>query len=391
MRNFVNSRAGSLQPSGIRKFFDVVHELDGAVSLGVGEPDFVTPWGIRDAAIRSIKKGLTQYTGNRGLPELRDAICKYLYLRFNASYEPEHTLVTVGASEAIDLALRAICESGDEVLVPDPGYVSYAPIVTLAGGTPVEVKCFSSNEFILTPEMLEAVITPKTKALILAYPNNPTGGIMTKQQLEAIVPVIERHDLLVISDEIYAELTYGRMHTSIASIGDMAKRTVLIGGFSKAFAMTGWRVGFMCAPPEIDEAAFKIHQYTILCAPGVSQYAALDALEEGFEENFSVVEDMRSQYERRGVFLVNSFNDLGLSCFQPRGAFYVFPGVGSTGLDGEQFANALLKDQKVAVVPGGAFGEAGEKHIRCSYATSMDQLSIAVDRIAEFLKKVKKG
>lgn len=389
MRNFVNERAAGLKPSGIRKFFDIVQTMEGAISLGVGEPDFVTPWYIRDAAVRSIKKGMTQYTGNRGLPELRENICRYMRERFDVVCDPAHTLVTVGASEAIDLTLRAICDTGDEILVPDPCYVSYAPTVILAGGTPVTVTCTSDDDFILTPEKLEAAITPKTKALILAYPNNPTGGIMTKAQLEAIIPVIKKHDLLVISDEIYAELTYVGRHVSIASLGDMSARTVIISGFSKAFAMTGWRIGFVCAPKEIDEAMFKIHQYGIMCAPRVSQHAAVAALSEGFADGFSVVEEMRAEYARRGRFLVNAFNSLGLKCFQPRGAFYVFPSIEVTGLDGEEFANRLLLEKKVAVVPGTAFGEAGKNHVRCSYATSQENLSEAIARISDFVKSIK--
>jgi aminotransferase len=389
MRDFVNSRSANLQPSGIRKFFDIVNEMDGAISLGVGEPDFVTPYSIRDAAIRSIKRGLTQYTSNRGLKELRENIARYAKERFDVEVDPAHTLVTVGASEAIDLTLRAICDVGDEVLVPQPCYVSYAPSVTLAGGTPVPVKCVADNCFILTPEILEQAITPKTKAIILAYPNNPTGAIMTKEQLEKIVPVIIKHDLLVISDEIYAELTYEGKHFSIASIKEMRERTVYINGFSKAFAMTGWRVGYVSAPAAIDSAIFKIHQYGIMCAPGVSQYAANAALAEGFSDGFSVVEEMREEYARRGRFLVNSFNALGLKCFQPKGAFYVFPSVESTGLTGEEFANRLLREKKVAVVPGNAFGDGGEYHVRCSYATSMTQLTEAIDRITEFVESLK--
>ncbi len=389
MRSFVNKRAASLKPSGIRKFFDIVQNMEGAISLGVGEPDFVTPWYIRDAAVRSIKRGLTQYTGNRGLPELRENICRYMKERFNVVCDPAHTLVTVGASEAIDLTLRAICDIGDEILVPEPCYVSYAPTVILAGGTPVTVKCTADNDFILIPEKLEEAITEKTKALILAYPNNPTGAIMTKEQLEAIIPVIEKHDLLVISDEIYAELTYVGKHTSIASLGNMCGRTVIISGFSKAFAMTGWRIGFVCAPAKIDEAMFKIHQYGIMCAPRVSQHAAVAALSEGFADGFSVVEEMREEYARRGRFMVNAFNSLGLKCFQPRGAFYVFPSIEITGLDGEEFANRLLHEQKVAVVPGTAFGEAGKNHVRCSYATSQENLSEAIARITAFVKSLK--
>ncbi|MBO4988825.1 MAG: aminotransferase class I/II-fold pyridoxal phosphate-dependent enzyme [Clostridia bacterium] len=385
MRNFLNARAASLQPSGIRKFFDIVSEMKDAISLGVGEPDFVTPWGIRDAAVRSIQKGYTQYTGNRGLPELREEIAYYLKNRFFVDAEAEHTIVTVGASEAIDLVIRAICEFGDEILVPDPSYVSYAPCVSLAGGKAIPVRCVADNGFILTPESLERAITEKTKALILAYPNNPTGGIMTKEQLEAIVPVIEKHDLLVIDDEIYAELTYGGRHCSIASLPGMQSRTVLISGFSKAFAMTGWRVGFVCAPPEIDDAIFKIHQYTIMCAPRMSQAAAIYALKEGREDNYAVVEEMTEEYNRRRRFLVASFHKMGLSCFEPKGAFYVFPSVESTGLTGEAFANGLLQEKKVAVVPGSAFGACGVYHVRCSYATGMAQLSEAVDRISDFV------
>ena len=386
MKNFVNKRAASLQPSGIRKFFDIVQKMEGAVSLGVGEPDFVTPWDVRDAAIRSLQRGYTQYTGNRGLPELRSLISRYLAERFSVNYPPERTIVTVGASEAIDLALRAVCDDGDEILIPEPSYVSYAPAVTLAGGTPVAVKCVAANDFILTPDLLEKAITPKTKAVILAYPNNPTGAVMTKEQLEALVPVIEKHDLLVISDEIYAELTYIGRHVSIASLGNMAERTVLINGFSKAFAMTGWRVGFVCAPAEIDAAMLKIHQYTILCAPQMSQRAAVAALKNGFDDGFSTVEEMREEYGRRGRFLVNAFNSLGLKCFRPKGAFYVFPSVESTGLDEESFANGLLEKYKVAVVPGSAFGSAGKNFVRCSYATSMQQLTVAIERITDFIE-----
>lgn len=386
MRKFVNDRAASLQPSGIRKFFDIVQKMEGAVSLGVGEPDFITPWNIRDAAIRSVQRGYTQYTGNRGLPELRELISRYLAERFNVHYPPERTIVTVGASEAIDLAMRAVCEVGDEILIPEPSYVSYAPTVTLAGGVAVPLKCSADNDFILTPDILEKAVTNKTKALILAYPNNPTGAIMTKAQLEAIIPVIEKRDLLVISDEIYAELTYVGGHISIASMGNMAERTVLINGFSKAFAMTGWRVGFVCAPAEIDAAMFKIHQYTMLCAPQMGQRAAVCALKDGFSDGFSTVEEMRSEYNRRGNFLVNAFNSLGLKCFKPKGAFYVFPSVKATKLNGEQFATALLEKYKVAVVPGAAFGSAGESHVRCSYATSMQQLTLAIERITDFVE-----
>ena len=386
MRSFLNERARNLKPSGIRKYFDIVQTMPDAISLGVGEPDFVTPWEVRNAAIRSIQRGYTQYTGNRGLPELRENISAYLRQRFDVDYPAERIIVTVGASEGIDLVLRAVCEEGDEILVPDPAYVSYAPLIQMCGGVPVSVHCGAENGFILTPDMLERCITPRTKAVILAYPNNPTGGIMTREELEAIIPVIEKHDLLVISDEIYAELTYGRRHCSIASLKNMRERTVLLNGFSKAFAMTGWRVGFVCAPEEIDKAMLKIHQYSILCAPRMGQHAAAAALAEGFSDGFAGVEEMRAEYDKRRRFLVRAFNDMGLDCFEPRGAFYVFPSVKRTGMDGEKFANGLLMQQRVAVVPGSAFGQCGADHIRCSYATSMTQLSEAVDRIGKYLK-----
>ncbi|MBO5782933.1 MAG: aminotransferase class I/II-fold pyridoxal phosphate-dependent enzyme [Clostridia bacterium] len=390
MSTFVSEKIKNLKPSGIRKFFDLVHEMKDAISLGVGEPDFVTPWSIRDAGIRSVQKGYTQYTGNRGLPELRENISRYLLERFGVSYSPDHVIVTVGASEGIDLALRATLSDGDEVLVPDPCYVSYAPCVTLAGGMPVNISCNAQNGFIVTPEELERKITPKTKAIILAYPNNPTGGIMTEEQLKAILPIIEKHDLLVISDEIYAELTYGAKHVSVAALPNMKERTVLIGGFSKAFAMTGWRIGFVCAPPDVDEGMFKIHQYGIMCAPTMGQYAANYALKEGLEDGFSVVEEMHDEYNRRRRFVVKSFNDMGLTCFEPKGAFYVFPSVESTGLSGEEFAERLLMSKRVAVVPGSAFGECGKNHIRCSYATSMAQLTEAMARIASFVEDLRK-
>ncbi len=388
MRKFINERSASLPPSGIRKFFDIVQSMEGAISLGVGEPDFVTPWYIRDAAVRSIKRGLTQYTGNRGLPELRENICRYMEERFSVPCSPEHTIVTVGASEAIDLALRAICETGDEILIPQPCYVSYAPLVTLAGATPVPVECPASEGFAVTPEKLEEAITPKAKAIIIAYPNNPTGAVMDGEKLKRIIPVIEKRDLLVISDEIYAELTYVGKHVSIASLGNMRARTVVINGFSKAFAMTGWRIGFVCAPEEVDGAMFKIHQYGIMCAPRMSQHAANAALAEGFADGFSVVEQMREEYARRGRFLVNALNSIGLDCFSPQGAFYAFPSVERTNLDGETFATRLLKEKKVALVPGAAFGEAGKMHVRCSYATSQSDLTEAIERISAFVNQL---
>ncbi len=389
MRDFVNKKSKLLQPSGIRKFFDIVRETEGAISLGVGEPDFVTPWKVRSAAITSLQRGYTQYTGNRGLPQLLDLISRYLKERFSLEFDPKHILVTIGGSEAIDLALRACIEPGEEVLVPDPAYVSYAPLVAMADGVAVHVECREEDNFILTPELLEKVITPKTKAIILTYPNNPTGAIMTEEQLKAIAGVIIKHDLLVIADEIYAELTYGGKHASIASLPGMKERTVYVGGFSKAFAMTGWRMGFVCAPAEIDEAMFKIHQYAIMCAPTMSQYAAIEALKDGFGDGFATVEEMRDSYDKRRKFVLHSLEEIGLHCFEPQGAFYAFPSVKNTGLDGERFAEELLKAQKVAVVPGSAFGQFGQNNVRLSYATSMTALSEAFDRMSKFLQENK--
>lgn len=391
MRDFLTDRAKALKPSGIRKYFDILDSMPDAISLGVGEPDFVTPWDIRSAGIRSLQRGYTQYTGNRGLPELRALISRYLAERFSVDYPADRIIVTVGASEGIDLALRTTCDMGDEVLVPDPAYVSYAPIISLCGGVPVSVRCRAENGFIMTSEALEAAVTPRTKAVILAYPNNPTGGIMTREQLEAIVPVIEKYDLLVISDEIYAELTYGGQHCSVASLPGMKERTVLLSGFSKAFAMTGWRVGYACAPAALDKAMLKVHQYTMLCAPRVSQHAAVAALSGGFRDGFASVAEMRAEYDRRRRFLVKSFNDIGLTCFEPRGAFYAFPSVESTGLTGEQFVEGLLKEEQVAVVPGDAFGECGRYHVRCSYATGMRELQEAVVRITRYTEKLRKN
>ncbi|MBQ3505226.1 MAG: aminotransferase class I/II-fold pyridoxal phosphate-dependent enzyme [Clostridia bacterium] len=389
MRDFVNQKSKLIPPSGIRKFFDIVRTTEGAISLGVGEPDFVTPWKVRSAAITSLQRGYTQYTGNRGLPKLLELISQYLQARFGLVYDPAHILITVGGSEAIDLALRACVERGDEILIPDPAYVSYSPLVTLADGVAVPVECREEDAFKLTPALLEKAITDKTKAIILTYPNNPTGAIMTKDELQAIANVIIKHDLLVITDEIYAELTYGKKHTSIASLPNMQERTVYISGFSKAFAMTGWRMGYVCAPKEIDEAMFKIHQYGIMCAPITSQYAAIEALSDGFSDNFATVEEMRDSYDKRRKFVLCSLQEIGLDCFTPQGAFYAFPSVKNTGLDGENFAQNLLKEQKVAVVPGSAFGAFGAQNVRLSYATSMNALSEAFDRTAAFLQKIR--
>ena len=389
MRDFVNQKTKLIQPSGIRKFFDIVSSTKDAISLGVGEPDFVTPWKVRSAAITSLQRGYTQYTGNRGMPALLELISRYLAERFGLEYDPKHILVTVGGSEAIDLALRACVENGDEVLIPDPAYVSYSPLVSLADGVPVPVECKEEDNFVLKPDALEKVITPKTKAIILTYPNNPTGAIMTEAELKAIAEVFIRHDLLVITDEIYAELTYGKKHATIAALPGMKERTVYISGFSKAFAMTGWRMGYVCAPKEIDEAMFKIHQYGIMCAPIMSQHAAIEALKDGFSDGFATVEEMRDSYNKRRKFVLHSLEEIGMDCFEPQGAFYAFPSVKKTGMDGEAFANGLLAAQKVAVVPGSAFGSFGGYNVRLSYATSMTALSEAFDRMAAFLEKSK--
>ncbi len=390
MRNFVSQRAKNIKPSGIRKFFDIVAESKDVISLGVGEPDFITPWDIREAGIQAIKKGYTQYTSNKGMPALREEISGYLSYNFNVHFSADDTIITVGASEAIDLALRAVVDEGDEVLIPDPSYVSYKPCVELAGGVPVSVPCDGANGFKLTPEALESVITNKTKALVFPYPNNPTGGVMEKEFIEKIIPIIVKHDLLVISDEIYAELTYGKQHCSIASFKEMDGRVVLISGFSKAFAMTGWRIGFVCAPKDILAAMLKIHQYTTICAPIFSQYAALAGLKQGREDGYSAVRDMCAEYDKRRRFMFETFTKMGLDCFEPKGSFYIFPSVKSTGMDGEKFATELLSSKKVAVVPGQAFGEFGKYYVRCSYAYSMKNLIEATERIAEFVKSIKK-
>ena len=389
MRSFINEKSRLLKPSGIRKFFDIVRETEGAISLGVGEPDFVTPWRVRSAAITSLQRGYTQYTGNRGLPKLLELISRYLEERFGLVYDPKHILVTVGGSEAIDLALRACVERGEEVLVPDPAYVSYAPLISMSDGVAVPVECREEDAFVVRAEAVEKAVSPKTKAIILTYPNNPTGAVMTKEELEALVAVIVRHDLLVITDEIYAELTYGGRHCSIASLPQMRDRTVYVSGFSKAFAMTGWRLGYVCAPAEIDDAMFKIHQYSMLCAPIMSQYAAIEALSDGFSDGFSTVEEMRDAYDKRRRFVLSSLSDIGLTCFEPRGAFYAFPSVKNTGLDSEAFAEALLKAQKVAVVPGTAFGRFGASNVRLSYATGMSQLGAAFERMDAFVKELR--
>lgn len=390
MRDFISRKAKAIKPSGIRKFFDIVAESKDVISLGVGEPDFITPWDIREAGIQAIKKGYTQYTSNKGMPALREEISGYLSYNFGVKFPADDIIITVGASEAIDLALRAVVDEGDEVLIPDPSYVSYKPCVELLGGTPVSVPCDGKNGFKLTPESLLSVITDKTKALIFPYPNNPTGGIMEKEFVEKIVPVLIEKDILVIADEIYAELTYGLPHFSIACMPEMAGRVVLISGFSKAFAMTGWRIGYVCAPKDITAAMLKIHQYTTICAPIFSQYAALEGLKKGRENGYLDVRQMCEEYDKRRRFMIDAFNKMGLTCFEPKGSFYVFPSVESTGMTGEEFATALLASKKVAVVPGQAFGEFGKNYVRCSYAYSMKNLLEATERIAAFVKEIRK-
>ena len=386
----INKRIADVPPSGIRKFFDIVRQMPDAISLGVGEPDFVTPWSIRDAAIQSIEEGRTQYTSNWGLESLREKVAAYLRLRYHVTYSPvNEVLITVGASEGIDLALRALVCPGDEVLIPEPSYVSYAPGVIFSGGTPVPVVTRAEDEFALTPEALRAAITPRTKALILPYPNNPTGGVMNRQQLQAIARVLEETDVVVISDEIYSELVYsGHEHVAFASIEGMRERTITLNGFSKAFAMTGWRVGYACAPHELLAPMFKIHQFTMLCASIQGQIAADRALGRGFESGFEDVKTMVRSYDRRRRLMVTELNDMGLTCFEPRGAFYVFPSIKSTGLTSDEFCTRLLESKHVACVPGTAFGASGEGHIRCSYATSIEKLNEALRRIREFVNEL---
>ena len=391
MRDFVSDKAKNIKPSGIRKFFDLCQGSKDIISLGVGEPDFITPWQIAEAGIKTIKAGRTQYTSNKGLEDLRVEISSYLKAQFNVLYDKDEILISVGASEAIDLALRAVVNEGDEILIPEPCYVSYAPCVELCGGVAVGVPCTSENGFKLTAKALKSAISSKTKALIFPYPNNPTGAIMEEEFIKELIPVIVENDLLVIADEIYAELTYGNKHFSIASIPEMRERTVLISGFSKAFAMTGWRVGYVCAKGEIFGAMLKIHQYALICAPIFSQYAALEGLKSGKNDDYFVVKKMREEYDRRRKFMISVFNEMGLECFEPKGAFYVFPSVKSTGLTGQEFAERLLKEQKVAVVPGDAFGESGKYFIRCSYAYSMKNLITATDKIRQFVINLNKN
>lgn len=387
MRNPLSEKVINIQPSGIRKFFDIVSEMKDAISLGVGEPDFDTPWHIREEGIYSLEKGKTFYTSNAGLKELKEEICRYLHRKGSLNYDYKNeVVVTVGGSEAIDIALRAMLDPGDEVVIPQPSYVSYLPCVTLADGVPVIIELQEKNQFRLTRQELLDAITPKTKVVILPFPNNPTGAIMTFDDLADIVDVIIEHDLYVVSDEIYSELTYSGDHVSIASFPGMKERTILINGFSKSYAMTGWRLGYAVGPATIIEQMIKIHQFVIMCAPTTSQYAAVEALRNGDAD----VERMRTAYNQRRRFLIDAFQNMGLDCFEPFGAFYVFPSIKRLEMTSEEFATRLLKEEKVAVVPGTAFGDCGEGFLRISYAYSIENLKIALERMERFVKKHKK-
>lgn len=386
MRNFLSKAVVGIKPSGIRKFFDLVSEMKDAISLGVGEPDFDTPWHIRDEGIYALERGKTFYTSNAGLKDLRIEISKFLNRAYNLNYNPDNEiLVTVGGSEAIDIGLRTVIDAGDEVIIPQPSYVSYEPCAVLAGAKPVIINLKEENEFRLTAQELEEAITDKTKVLILPFPNNPTGSIMEQKDLEEIAKVVIKHDILVMTDEIYSALTYKEKHVSIAAIEGMKERTIYINGFSKAYAMTGWRLGYACAPKEIIKQMTKIHQFAIMCAPTSSQYAAIEAIKNGDED----VKIMRQAYNQRRRFLIDAFKKMGLQCFEPFGAFYVFPCIKEFGLTSEEFATRFLKEEKVALVPGTAFGECGEGYLRISYAYSLDNLKLALSRLERFITKLR--
>jgi aminotransferase len=386
LRNPLSDKVIEIQPSGIRKFFDIVSEMTDAISLGVGEPDFATPWHIREEGIYSLEKGRTFYTSNAGLKELKIEISNYLKRRIDISYDYNtEVMVTVGGSEAIDVGLRAMINPGEEVLIPQPSYVSYLPCAVLADAKPVVINLKAENEFKLTKEELLASITPKTKVLILPFPNNPTGAIMTREELEEIAQVIIEKDIFVMSDEIYSELTYGKQHVSIASLPGMKERTLVINGFSKSYAMTGWRLGYACGPKEILEQMIKIHQYAIMCAPTNSQYAAIEALRNGDSD----VDEMREAYNQRRRYLIHRFKEMKLECFEPYGAFYVFPSIKEFGMTSDEFATKFLEEEKVAVVPGTAFGDCGEGFLRISYAYSLDDLKLALDRLENFIKRLR--
>jgi len=385
--NILNNKIQAIKPSGIRKYFDLLNEMKDGISLGIGEPDFVTPWHIRDAGIYSLEKGHTKYTPNAGFTELREEISKYLNRRFNLSYNPKNEiLVTVGGSEAIDLAMRCILNPGDEVIVPTPSFVCYGPLASIDNAVPVYVETKAEDEFRLTKEQLKAAITPKTKILVLPFPCNPTGAIMRKEDLEDIAEVLRGTDIMVISDEIYCELTYSGKHVSIASIPGMKERTLLVNGFSKSYSMTGWRMGYLCGPAELISQILKLHQYGIMSAPTMSQYASIEALKYGDED----IEKFKDEYDGRRKFLLNGFNTLGLDCFEAKGAFYLFPCIKSSGLSSDDFCMGLLKEERVAIIPGSAFGPGGEGFARVCYANSMKNIGEALNRIESYLKKIKK-
>ena len=387
VRRVISKRANQISPSGIRKFFDLLANMEGVISLGVGEPDYATPWHIREAAIYSLEKGDTMYTSNLGMPELRQELSRYLKDTYNLEYDPNtELLITVGVSEALDLAMRAILDPGDEVIMPDPHYVAYDSCVILAEGKPVMVPTSEENNFELAAEDIEARVSDKTKAILIGYPANPTGAVMPREKLAKIAKVAQRHQLLVISDEIYAKLVYGVEHTCFATLPGMKESTILLGGFSKAYAMTGWRIGYAAASKEIIAAMTKIHQYTIMCAPTMAQVAAIEALKSGEPSATEMVED----YNRRRLVMVKGLNDIGLPCFKPKGAFYAFPSIKGTGMTSEEFAEKLLREEKVAVVPGNAFGQCGEGYVRCCYATSLAEIEEALSRMGRFVKKHKK-
>ena len=381
----ISQTVRDIKPSGIRKFFDIANQMEDAISLGIGEPDFVTPWHIRDAGILSLEKGRTYYTSNSGLVELREQICKYFDRRFNLKYKEEEILVTVGGSEAIDLCIRALIGYGDEVLIPEPSFVCYSPCTLLAGGKPVPIVTDQEHNFKLTADALKKAITPKTKLLVLPFPNNPTGAVMERSDLEEIAKVLEETDIMVLSDEIYGELTYGIKHTSIANIESMKERTIIVGGFSKCYAMTGWRLGYAVGDSRVIKAMTKIHQFAIMSAPTTSQYAAVEAVRNGDSD----IEEMKREYNKRRKYLIERLNNIGLNCFEAKGAFYVFPCIKSTGLSSEEFCERLLKEKKVAVIPGNAFGDSGEGFVRISYAYSLNTIKKALDRIEEFIKELK--
>lgn len=384
--NILSKKVQTLKPSGIRKFFDLLDDMKDVVALTVGQPDFVTPWHIREAGIEALENGKTYYTSNSGLLELRTEISKYLDRRFNLQYDPkDEIIVTIGGSEAIAIAIRALVDPGDEVIVVSPCFVCYEPDVIMAGGVPVILNTEEKDKFKLTSEALEKAITDKTKLLVLPFPNNPTGGVMTREELEGIAKVIKKHNIAVLSDEIYAELTYGFRHTSIAEIDGMRERTIVVNGLSKAYAMTGWRIGYVCAPRELEKQMYKLHQFEIMCSPTTSQYAAIEAVRDGDED----IEYMKAEYNRRRKLIVGGLHDIGLECFEPEGAFYVFPKIGGFGMTSDEFCERLLYENRVAIVPGNAFGECGEGFARISYAYSVEHIKTALEKMEQFIAKIK--